>query len=583
MSASATHELAAIRDRLASLRGRERRLRAGAGLCALVAHAVAATAVFAVLDLAAFSHFDDPGADRLIRAAALAGVLAWLGWIAWNRIVVPWRSAGDEEDLALRIEAAHPNLQGRLISALQLSRPGDRLAAGASPVLLANLMRETATMAAPIDFFGILDRREVYRLCLIAGGCLAVAAGLGAWRIEESGVVLRRLLLAQAQYPAQVRFLSLTGDLAVAHGGSAEIVAEVDPARTVPDAVTLIVRPAGGRAEVRQSLGRGGRPGAHGGVCFAGRIEPVVEDLEFRAAALDARWPTWSRIRVISPPAVLGVACEIAAPAYAQRPPRRQEGGDIEALAGSRVTATLRVTKPLGAGPHLVLQLAGSGERRLPLAPAADGLSAAAAFSVDADGSWWPSFADRDGLRPIDPPRWRLRALPDAPPSVELLEPDGDQLSSPAAAWPVGLRAADDIGISGAAIAWTVSDAKPGEGAAPSGAEGRRPIPGLAPAALAGGGVELAGRARFDLAPLGLRPGQRVTWWIEVADNRAPQPQVARSASRVFTIATAAQVQEALHRDRADLLHRLGQLRDRQEEAKASLDRMRRELRGGKP
>ena len=580
MADPAHPQLNALRARLGALVARERQWRLLAGLGLVVVQALAAVAVFIAVDLLAFSHFEEPGTDRLLRALALAGVLGWIGWAVWTRILRPLRRPLDAEDMALRVEAAHPALQGRLIAALQLSRPGDPLAAGASPSLLRGLFGQTVDLAAPMDFSGVVEARDLLRAAGVAGACVAVAAGLALWRHEESPVALSRLLLSDAQYPAAVRFISLTGDHAVAHGGAAEIIAVVDPARTVPESVTLIVRPAGGRSEVRQELRK--REATATGAVFAGRLDPVVEPLEFRVSALDARWPRWQRINVVSPPAILSVETVVTPPDYAKRPATTLSTGDVEALAGSRVAVRLRLSKTLRDGGSILrIQFANRPEQQVPMSVSGD--TASAEFAAEADGSWWPDMIDRDGMKPLDPGRWRIRALPDAPPTVELIEPGIDGPSTPRAQWPAAVSARDDLGLSGLSFAWRIT---PADKDAQPGPEQRRAIPGIdAGTAKPGkdGHVELAGRVDFDLAPLNLQPGQRLTWWIEATDNRQPQAQTARSAERIFAIVTAQQVQEALDRERADLLHKLDQLRQRQEDAKGGVDGLRRDLRGGGP
>ena len=79
-------------------------------------------------------------------------------WIATAVFFGAWalfRSMGDE-DLALHVEERLPEFDDRLISALQLNRPGADTK-GMSPELIAAVTRQAEEQAAGVDFVGLAD------------------------------------------------------------------------------------------------------------------------------------------------------------------------------------------------------------------------------------------------------------------------------------------------------------------------------------------------------------------------------------------------------------------------------------------
>jgi hypothetical protein len=211
------------------------------------------------------------------------------------------------------------------------------------------------------------------------------------------------------------------------------------------------------------------------------------------------------------------VSLEVTPPAYTGLPARSERRLETRAPAGSTLEWRLRF-EPAPRAAHLAIH----DGQRLPLEPA--------------DGEWRASLTlDAsllyrvvvEGAPPADGSLHRLDAITDQPPLVRILEPDQNVvLAEPGQSrWSLVFEAEDDYGLGDAAVRLTLAQ---GSGEVVEFTELRREIEGAGEAA----------RRRYmpelDLEALGIGPGDDLVVQLEVADNRAPEPQLARSASVVL-------------------------------------------------
>jgi hypothetical protein len=152
-----------------------------------------------------------------IRWLALAGVAAAVGW-AGRRLWSVRRGSGSDEAVARLVAAAAPALRSALVSAVELTRARDGLAASgaASLELLDAHVAGTTVAAAAIDLTAVLPARRARRAGWIAGGVallwlLALGLGGAATR-RQAG----RLLLGDPAPLAGPSLEPITGDIELA-------------------------------------------------------------------------------------------------------------------------------------------------------------------------------------------------------------------------------------------------------------------------------------------------------------------------------------------------------------------------------
>jgi hypothetical protein len=557
----------ALRARIAVVRGRLRRVHLLAALCRCLLALVGLTAAFFILDWLALARLSDGGAgDVAARAVLLLAALGLFGWTVFRTVVAELRTRRSDDAIALRVERGHPALRGRLISTIQLTRARLDDDALVSRELIEVLEQETVGFAEALDFGSIIDRRTLKRVGAAALALLALALALGWWRRDYASALLARMSLARTGYPTAASIIRVTPGVLAAYGDPYTIEVELDPRRRVPEEATAAIRSASGDSAV--TLTRvADAPAGH--AIFRGQLPHALEDFAFRPAALDARWPTWEHVRVAQRPMVKELALTCTFPAYLGLPAETTAVGDLRVPVGTEVKLRAVFTKPIATATLAQRAADAKSEDR----GAAMTLDAAHAvgettFTVAANGSYAITLRDEDGLENGEPIVYGVAALPDLAPTVAILSPTQDKVVTRFAKRPIRFTVSDDHGIAKAWIRYVV-----GEGDA----EG----PAVAPKSVELTGVAQAGETKatreivVDLSKYGVVEGQRMTWWIEVADTRQPEPNLGASRRYSFSVVDAATMTELLEQEKTKLVGELEGIHDRQKDTHDAVETVR--------
>lgn len=211
---------------------------------------------------------------------------------------------------------------------------------------------------------------------------------------------------------------------------------------------------------------------------------------------------------------------QVIPPGYTRQPPRDEATLDAKAPQGTRLQWTLRFApQPKGA------ELAFHDGRRIKLVRegdewrASDVLARSALYRIVLQ-------ADAPPLQPST--LHRLDAIPDRAPQLRVLEPDRSlSLVTPGQrSWPLAFEGSDDYGLaSTATLRITLAQ---GSGENITFREQTINIGG------SGSATVKRYAHRLDLAALGLAAGDDLIVQLAVNDNRAPNPQSARSASLIL-------------------------------------------------
>ena len=268
-----------------------------------------------------FSRLELP---RWFRATALVGGIAWLvaGSLRW--IVLRLFRSLPAKDLALILERRFPELDDRLITAVETA---DNVEAVHSPVTLT-MLRQTIVEATRtvigLDLKHVFDRRPIRRALITASvlvtSILALAvthtgamerwiAGYlhlkeGYWS-RETELILRAII----QPGDQVREFT-NGCYKHPRGSDLSLQIDVVRGRKTPDQVRLDTRLANGRGHARAYLTRlGDQPFRH---TMAG----LLEDADLWITGGDFVNPTAYRVQVVQAPEVQSVTLHCLFPEY---------------------------------------------------------------------------------------------------------------------------------------------------------------------------------------------------------------------------------------------------------------------------
>jgi len=479
--AAAKAELRQLQFRLVATRARLLLTRAGAAFALAATIAIGGLAAEMTLDWLVHLPW-------LARACFSLPAIGAALWLLYRLALLPLLRIPSDHAVACEIERAMPVFQTRLIASIQLGR--DDVAK--KNALVGALIRETAAIAAGQDFrkavkYAHLIRRVRILACvLVAAGALAILAR------GNLTILFQRALLLTTRLPTRTRIESIQSPAKLASGG--DLAIEVQAAGIIPAEGRIITH--SGSAAGEYKLER--VPGASR---FHAVIHSLSESLTFRALLGDATSDSIP-VTVLSPPALLALACLELFPAYTRLPPAIHPTGDLSLLAGSTLHLTLTSSGPVRDGS---VHLAGL-DKELPLSidpknrtqPSAD-------IPIPAQGLTGFSLrlVDDNGIPSRETALYRIDIIPDRPPAIKITHPEADESATPAATEVIGFQADDDFGVATLLLHYIVNHA--GEKVILLDLAGSTPR-------------HLVRRFDWNLASLKLAPGGQIEYWMEAQD-----------------------------------------------------------------
>jgi hypothetical protein len=569
---------------------------------------IEAIAVVAVLLLA----FAGPTfvVDRLLRlewiwrAILLASFVGVVLWMLRRRLLRPLAVPLSDEEMALAVERASPQVRQALISSLQFQ---GELASGAPAIESSAMKRavviETQSRLGTIPFASAIDSGRVRRYAL---ALLGVIVAFGVWAAFGDGTASlwarRNLLLANVDWPRATT-------LRLADGGADEVRLPQGDALslrliadgTVPDQAFVDYRFANGERGTEPMSRTGERE-------FTWTIDSVLGDMTLTAEAGDAL-PIAIRVVVVERPRVDDLAVRVSYPDYMEREPELVPAteGELRLPKGARLAIAGKSQKPLTEA-FLLFQ----NEQKTALPLAADGLAFSGEFAPTASGLLVIDVIDRDRLGAGTPPKLMLRVGDDKPPTLEFrLRGIGSAITAHARI-PGELRAKDDFGLRQvSAVQRAILDQpapKPGPAngdgthgangangangsSATNGASAPPEVPFTAAVATFGEALEKSARryettAAVDLAQWNqvpdenasqnpIRPGMLFSLRWEALDNFGPgEPHKGAGETMTFRVVTRERLVEELRRRQIEQRQELQRLIDDEQRARLELTEM---------
>ncbi|HTU22108.1 MAG TPA: hypothetical protein VMG10_28975 [Gemmataceae bacterium] len=384
-----------LRRQLNRLRRRERLLRLtwAAARCLTVFCVVLAAAC--LIDFVVDLYRDTPRGLRL----GLLGVHAAL-WLAGALFVLRFLvQRFSDTEVALWIEDRMPQLGHRLISAVQLNRPG-AATTGMSPQMIAAVTRQAEEQAAAADFAQVADARRLkWSAQLLAPLVLGVLLLLVLCPNTLHALLVRQLL-DDRPIPRSLAIASVRAHQVWPAGEEGVLRFRVRGAFA-----------AHLRGEVRLDLPDGDKERHElifesqdeSGATFLARVPPLARDFTYRAWLKDGRTHDAAEVHFEPRPIVRRQQAWVQLPSYIGVKPsgqpyeEPQKGADITyRLAGSTARVAIETQKPIVKAtvevlgpPHAFAEPIKPGaraetvRRSVDLAVRGDGCTAEGVFSFD--------------------------------------------------------------------------------------------------------------------------------------------------------------------------------------------------------
>ena len=447
---------------------------------------------------------------------------------------------------ALFVERRCPPLQQRLISALELSDADPTLH---SPALLATSIERAAALLRSADPAQILDRRPLYAQLRLLGGAGALVLLCGTLWSDDLAQAAQRCAhpLTEYERPPRTLITVQPGNLEVIKGDDATL--HVHFAGDKPRRAR-IVRRASTEAPYQSEELVVDRADS---VTYT--FPQVQRSFHYAIAVGDDRSPEYE-VRVIDPPAVQRLRLHYQYPAYSQLPDHiEEEGGDIQALPGTRVALEIAANKPLSKAA-LVL------DDTLSLAAQLDGATARVALQIERPGAYHIALTDRKGATNRDPIRYAIQVRQDQKPAVAITAPGRDSDLPESLKVLLKAEASDDFSVEEIALVYRVNN----------GPEQRRALP-INPQR------EVLVSHIWDLSAASLLPEDRIYYHLEALDNnQVSGPQKGQSRQYVLRFPSLYELYSETEQAQEEQLSSLEELAAEGQAHQEYIERVRREL-----
>lgn len=523
-----------LQRKIVALQRRGRLADAVRGLCIVVA-----AVLFAIVALGAIDYLVRIQ-DRGVRIIFSLSALGVLGWTSYRFLGKCLFARPREVDYARLVERTFPELRNRLVSAVQFLREADDDPTAGSAALRRAVVEGVETDARSVDFTAVLDRRRPLRAAaLLAAACLLAGVPIALTPTTAQTALVRiGNPLGHQQWPRTTHLELRRPVERVARGESFQVEAVDARGAPLPSEILIHYRPEGTDGTAVEET----EPMQLAAGAAVARRDDIQRPFSYRVEGGDDRTMPWHKVEVVEPPAIETVSIRLVPPAYTGLPAANAER-HIRALRGTRVQISAKADRPpasaslcLENGTKIPAEIGDDG-RTLTVeggsataAPTSDvGAAVAlpprtAEFIVDQSGSYWFELTDREGLR-SEGDRWEIQAVVDAPPTVVIERPTADLIVTPEATAPISVAAKDDLAVARIELVYRLDESGPERRSAlfagPEGAP-RRPADETASAVPISEGDGRTVDYRWDLAPLALRPGMKVTFFA-TADDYLPQ------------------------------------------------------------
>ncbi|MCS7044907.1 MAG: hypothetical protein NZO58_00985 [Gemmataceae bacterium] len=417
--------------RLATLRRRERLVALAWGAAQWLAVVMAALIAACCVDWWIDRQRDTPWPVRRLFFAWQLMLAAGAGlWFIARPLI---RRLSDDE-LALWVEERHQDLAHRLITTVQLSRPGAQTD-GMSAELIAVVRREAEQRAATLDFAAVADHTRLRRAGLLLLPVLAVAALSLGLAPQLTGVLLARQFLADWEIPRSVAIEAVALDAVLPADEKFVLAFRVRGAVLDPSwRGTVVVIPQGQpREEYPLDFARFDGSDA----IFEARPTPTSRPFSYTARLRDGRLRRPGFVKMVPRPVVTEHQAWLQLPTYCGTRPDgsryevAQGRGDVVGIPGSAVRLIVHTQRPVRRAVVQLEQAAAGTEhdappavsREVPLDLDADGTKAQGTFDLRPEETGYRIVVvDDHGFANVPAPRRTVRVVPEEPPQVVLLK-----------------------------------------------------------------------------------------------------------------------------------------------------------------
>ena len=474
-----------------------------------------------------------PSAVRIALLVIGAGVI---GYLLYKYLVQPLRASLTLRDIALNVERNHPDLEDRLVSAIEF---GNR--ESADPIeahMLQRLLEDTVDRVKGVNFKATIDhsrtRKHVGIAALVIVGCFVLSL-LFPTEIHTS--LLRVLVPWEKTDPILTTKLAVEpGNARILRGKSLPI--HVTVTGKSAEKVVLTYGDMGAQqsatSEVKkdqQQINMLQNPNDKRG--FAYEIFNIDADMEYAVVANETTSERYT-VEVFEMPKVTEISVAYTYPDYTGLKPVVQTGtGDIHAVVGTQAEIRLATNKAIQTATFSRkadvmgdLQVSTEELRTTPEPVSTEmdisgGNTLTTTIGVVENGSYAIQLLCIDGFNNEIPIEYTIKAIPDAVPEVVIKEPGRDVKATKLDEVEIIAEATDDYGVAELKLMYRVGSDALQELVMESSKESvsRQPSVSVTNENLLPESQYANGTYTFYLEEFDVEPGDIISYYAHATDN----------------------------------------------------------------
>ncbi|RKU08908.1 hypothetical protein C6503_22640 [Candidatus Poribacteria bacterium] len=391
-----------------------------------------------------------------VRIALLTGGVGVTAYLLYKYLVQPLRAALTLRDVALNVEQNHPDLEDRLVSAIEF---GNR--ESTDPIeahMLQRLLEDTTQRVESIDFKATVDhsrtRKHAGIAALVVVGCCVLAL---LFPTELHTSLLRVLVPWEKTEPVLTTKVTVEpGNVRILRGKSLPIHVTVTGKSTDKVVLTYenIEQQETDPSETQttqQQVNMLQNPDDKRG--FAYEIFNIDADIEYYVIANETTSERYT-VEVFEMPKVTEISVAYTYPEYTGLKPVVQTGtGDIQAVVGTQAEIRLTTNKAIQTATFTLRRDVKQKESDETQEPAStqmvisDGNILTTTVDVIADGTYTVELLGIDGFNNEIPIEYTIKAIPDAIPEIVIKEPGRDIKTTKLGEVEIIAEATDDYGV----------------------------------------------------------------------------------------------------------------------------------------
>ncbi len=417
---------------------------------------------------------------------------------------------------AKTIEGVDPAFKNSLINYLTLRRRPDAVSRSFMAAVEAKAVKDLTG----VEIDAVVDQRWLLQMFYALAGVVVIFCLYAAMTPKSILDSAKRAFVLDVVRPTNTRLVNIKpGDneeLSRVVSGS-NVPFSVDLQGTRPGRVILHYSVDGGKYYTTTEFA----PGANYYDPWQVTLRDVRQSLDYYLTGGDAESLKY-HLKVLPAPMVTGVSVDYEFPAYTGVPPRQDvEGGEIEAIEGTRVTVKARTNEPAVSA---YFDFSKGPNKNPPMnVSETDPHLLVGTFEVRDSGSYTIKFKTTGGQINPDPVVYDIKAIPDkAPTEVAFLRPDKPEITVPCNVQvPLVMTASDDFGVKEVLL---------------SVREGNETLYSVNLLEKQKPTRRWRGGFTIDLAEKKLKPGAQVEYMMTVRDTKEPIPNRAESTRQVIKV-----------------------------------------------